>query len=101
MFQKVANWIKGWKSPSWFISLTNWLQNVIIVPTLQSIGSELWQNLQGLVIEANKMNVSGQEKAVWVFQQFRITWPLEKISNHLLNLVIELCVAELKKKGVI
>ena len=101
-FQGIYNWLETRKSPKWFVDLTRWLQDHVVVPTLQQIGKDGVIVLQNLVMKAKDMDATPTEKFRWVSKEFIKTYgDASKLRTSAINLGIELIYQELKVKGFI
>ena len=101
MFQRIANWIKSWKTPDWMERLLEEIWIDILVPAIHGVGKEVIQNLQNLILEASKKDMSGEMKFRWVFNEFKERWGGVELKDSLINLLIQLLVVYLKAKKFI
>ena len=98
--QDIYDKIKSWKSPDWFKTLTQFLFDKVVIPTLIQIGSDGISLIQELIVDASKKDMSGLEKFDWVFKEFKQRWG-SPLKDRIINLGIELTFHELKEKGII
>ena len=62
IFQRIYDWLASLNSPEWFIALTRWLQDHVIVPTLKQIGKDGVTLLQNLIMEAKDKDWTNTKK---------------------------------------
>lgn len=101
MFQKLYDWFKGLTTPPWLNSLCTYLLENVIIPTLTQIGKDAIALLEDLIVNASKKDWTNAQKFGYVIEEFRESWGGDKIKDHILNLVIELLISQLKVQGII
>lgn len=67
----------------------------IIKVILGKGGEELWLIVQKEVVAAKDLQLSGPDKAKWVFNQVKADFP--ELKSYILNLMMELAVTHLKE----
>lgn len=100
-FQSVYDWLKNIKSPKWYVDFCQYVIDHIIIPSLERLGQEYMAQLKSLIIYASQQNWDNQSKVEYVFSQMRPSILPAKLSDNGLNVIIELTVAELKRKQII
>ena len=103
IFQKAADFIKGWTAPAWLKTLLAQLNDLMFL-ILKQIGQQYINYLQSKIIEATQhSDWSNEQKFDYVFNaakegfaEFAIT-----LKDSEINCLIEFLVAQLKKSGVI
>ena len=96
MVQKIYDWIKSLKTPSWLKEIFDELQGIII-STLLQIGKEYITGLSDKIIEVANMDITSEKKFKLVFQWGKQNIP--DIKDSVLNLAIELLVTLCKANG--
>lgn len=99
MFQEMYDFFKRLKSPKWFLVFYDYVMIVIVKPFLEAAGDAALEGLRRLVIKASQKDWTNEEKFQWVLSQSKdifITY-----TDSMLRLLVEMVVAELKKKGLI
>lgn len=98
-FQKAADWIRSRTTPAWLKWLLDILKG-IVVDVVKIIGKEAMQFLQTEIMMVAKLDMTGTEKARYVADSFRARYTMATVTDSMLNLAIELLVAQLKKSQV-
>lgn len=101
IFQKLYNLFRDMKTPDWYLRFTDYVFNNIIKEALTILGEQLLEEIKRLCVQASQKDWTNRQKANWVFDQFRASITLPALTDSMLNLIIEMCVSELKKKGII
>ena len=98
IFQKLADMIKGFKTPGWLKVILQEIQSILVVIALQ-VGKDYLTNLQNKIISVSQLDVSNTEKFRQVFNYGKQLLPT--IKDSYLNLLIELLVSRLKVNKVV
>jgi len=101
IFQKAYDFIKGIKTPKWLVEVLRYIQDNVLIPSLQKMGELAWAELQRVVIKASKMDVSNQKKFDYVYAEIKKNASFKNVKDSFLNLSIEIVVNDLKSKGII
>ena len=102
MFKWLIDKIKSIGIAKWIKTILEYVWANILVPVFTGLGEHAIGRIQHYIIEAsNQPNLSGREKFEYVFDKCREEFSAENISDHLLNLLIEILFAILKKKGML
>ena len=101
IFQWAADRIMKWKMPAWFLDTIEHIWNMVLVPTIREIGKEAYDYLVKTVIEASKLDATGNQKKEYVITKFKESINLPDLQSWALNLLIEHIVSYLKHKKII
>ena len=101
IFNWLANFIKGLKTPKWLADMLQYLTEKVLYPTLEALGEEVKNLLTSLIITASHKDWPGDKMFKWVVSEFKERWGGEEIKDRLLNLGVELILAILRKQGII
>ena len=103
LFQRVYNWIKDWTTPQWLKDALDMIIFDVVIPTIKELGEEGYNEFVRLIIEASKMDISGQKKFDYVYSEVCKGWARGKanITESFINRAIELVFAELKERKII
>uniref|UniRef100_A0A6H2A6C3 Uncharacterized protein n=1 Tax=viral metagenome TaxID=1070528 RepID=A0A6H2A6C3_9ZZZZ len=98
IFQKLYDWIKGLKTPQWYVDLMNNLQ-ITLIRALEQIGKEALASIKDKIIEVAGQDISNEQKFKIVFNFTKSLLPTLK--DSVINAIINLLVLTLKEKKII
>jgi hypothetical protein len=104
IFQRTYDWIRDWRAPYWFKYVLSYIFENVLVPTIEQLGEEGYNELTGLIIKASKMDMSNKQKFVYVYEEFCKGYARklpEELGESFINRSIELLYAELKHRGIV
>ena len=105
MFQKLANWIRGWKLPEGVKDFLGEIQLFFdgeVRRLVKQIGDEILRSIRAAIIEANRTDMSNKDKFDYVFNNvWKEYGSKEFLTTSLLNFAIELVFSLLKRQKFI
>lgn len=100
IFQRIADFLNR-KSPKWFVDLTDYLLQVVILPTLEALGKEAIDLLMKLIVDAAGKDWTDGQKRKWVFDEFKSRYNVQDIKDRTIMFWIEALVNKLKEQKII
>jgi hypothetical protein len=98
MFQKIYDWIKNIKTPTWLRDLLGEIESILMQVAFL-VGKTYIDQLTAEILRVSSLQISGEEKFNLVFKFGKKN--LKNIKDSYLNLIIESLVNKLKTKGII
>ena len=100
MFQPVFNFFKRLRAPRWLKNFFDDVQNFIIT-VLHEVGEDALRSIEHEIVRVNSESITGRKKFDKVYDFAINKLDLGRISNVVLDSIIQFLVLRLKNKNVI
>ena len=100
IFQKPMDWFRNLKTPVWLKRLGDIVQ-ACAIDAFKILGGEATNYLKEQIFAQSKLDISGKDKFENVVAAFKSKYINMQISDRIINLAIELILAQLKREKII
>lgn len=98
IFQRAYDLIKGIKTPKWWKEIGDEVDAAVSI-AIKAIGQETYELLKAKIIEVSNKNIDNKAKFNEVFDFAKVIG--FKLSDSILNVIINATVLAFKNKGII